>query len=61
MILYVTLNKNKLEKYRLHGAGAVCMIRETERAGKRRALLSFGQGDPLPAAPRPLSSMEQVI
>lgn len=25
------------------------MIRETERAGKRRALLSFGQGDPLPA------------
>ena len=30
----------------MHGAGAVCMIRETERAGKRRALLSSGQGAP---------------
>lgn len=38
----------------MHGAGAVCMIRETERAGKRRALLSSGQGAP-GAAPDTLS------
>lgn len=33
----------------MHGAGAVCMIKEMERAGEGNALFSSNRGETLPA------------